>query len=63
VCFILEFYITQILIPTTCRFERISRLIRVTDNNGAPWKLEIETVCQRDAFWMHSHFQGRARDD
>jgi hypothetical protein len=42
VWFILEFYVTQILIFTTSRFECISRLIKVTDNNDARWKLEIE---------------------
>jgi hypothetical protein len=44
VWFILEFYITQILISTTSRFECISRLIKVTDNNDARWKLKIEIV-------------------
>jgi hypothetical protein len=39
-CHILEFCITQILISTTSRFECISRLIKVTDNNDARWKLE-----------------------
>jgi hypothetical protein len=39
VWFILEFYITQILISTTSRFQRISWLIKVTDNNDARWKL------------------------
>jgi hypothetical protein len=42
VWFILEFYITQILISTTYIFECISRLINVTDNNDARWKMEIE---------------------
>jgi hypothetical protein len=41
VWFILELYITQILISTTSRFECISRLIKVTDNNDERWKLEI----------------------
>jgi hypothetical protein len=41
VWFILEFYITQILISMTSRFESISLLIKVTDNNDARWKLEI----------------------
>jgi hypothetical protein len=41
VWFILEFYITQILISTTSGFETISRLIKVTDNSDARWKLEI----------------------
>jgi hypothetical protein len=40
VWFILEFYITQILISTTSRFECISRLIKVTDNNYVRWKIE-----------------------
>jgi hypothetical protein len=42
VWFILEFCITQILISTTSRFECISRLIEVTDNNDARWKLEMD---------------------
>jgi hypothetical protein len=42
VWFILEFYITQILISTTSRFECIRQLIKVTDNNDAWWKLETE---------------------
>jgi hypothetical protein len=42
VCFILEFYMIQILISTTSIFECISRLIKVTDNNDTRWKLEIE---------------------
>jgi hypothetical protein len=37
VWFILEFYITQILISTTTRFECIGQLIKVTDNNDARW--------------------------
>jgi hypothetical protein len=41
VWFILEFYITRILISTASRFECISRLIKVTDSNDARWKLEI----------------------
>jgi hypothetical protein len=41
VWFILQFYITQILISTTSIFECISGLIKVTDNNDARWKLEI----------------------
>jgi hypothetical protein len=44
VWFILEFHITHILISTTSRFECISRLIKVTDNNDARWKLEIENA-------------------
>jgi hypothetical protein len=40
VLFILEFYITQILISTISRFGCISGLIKVTDNNDARWKLE-----------------------
>jgi hypothetical protein len=40
VWFILEFYITQILISTTSRSECIRRLIKVTDNNDARRKLE-----------------------
>jgi hypothetical protein len=42
VLFILEFYITQFLISTTSRFECISGLIKVTGNNDARWKLEID---------------------
>jgi hypothetical protein len=42
VWFILEMYITQILISMTSIFECISRLIKVTDNNDARWKLEIK---------------------
>jgi hypothetical protein len=40
VWFILAFFITLILISATSRFEGISRLIKVTDNNEARWKLE-----------------------
>jgi hypothetical protein len=40
VWFILEFYITQILISTTFRFECISRQIKVTDKNVTWWKFE-----------------------
>jgi hypothetical protein len=42
VWFILEFYITQILISTIYSFECISRLKKVTDNNDARCKLELE---------------------
>jgi hypothetical protein len=40
VWYILEFYITKILISMTYRLERISQLIKVTDSNDAWWKLE-----------------------
>jgi hypothetical protein len=40
VWFILGLYITYILISTTFRFECISGLIKVTDNNDAQRKLE-----------------------
>jgi hypothetical protein len=43
VWFILEFYITKILISMPSRFECISRAIKVTDNNDARWKPEIKT--------------------
>jgi hypothetical protein len=45
VWFILEFYITQILIFTTSRFECISRLIKVTDNNilRSPFRVTVFT--------------------
>jgi hypothetical protein len=33
--FILEFYIIEILISTTSKFEYISRLMKVIDNNDA----------------------------
>jgi hypothetical protein len=46
--FVLEFYITQIVISTTSIFECISRLIKVTDNNDARRKLEIAA--------LHFHF-------
>jgi hypothetical protein len=42
VWFILEFYMTRILTSTISRFECISGLIKVTDNNDAWWKLEIK---------------------
>jgi hypothetical protein len=42
VWFILEFYMTQILISTTSRFECISRRIKVIDNNDTRWKVEIK---------------------
>jgi hypothetical protein len=44
VWFILEFYITLILMSMTSRFECISRLIKVTDNNDAGWKLEMTAI-------------------
>jgi hypothetical protein len=48
VWFILEFHVTQILISTASGFECIGRLIKVTDNNDARWKLEIKcTVDQQ----------------
>jgi hypothetical protein len=39
-CFILDFYVTHILTSTTFIFECVSRLIKVTDNNDAKWKIE-----------------------
>jgi hypothetical protein len=43
---ILEFYITQISIPTTSRFECVSRLIKANCNNDARWKIEIENAAE-----------------
>jgi hypothetical protein len=53
VWFILEFYLTQILISTTSRFECISRLIKVTDNNrhGGNWKL-IRIIFKNPVFTL-----------
>jgi hypothetical protein len=41
VCVCAQARTPQILVSTTSRFERIGRLIKVTYNNDAWWKLEI----------------------
>jgi hypothetical protein len=41
---LLDFYITQILTSTTAIIECISWLIKVTDNNDAQWKPEIDVL-------------------
>jgi hypothetical protein len=54
---LLDFYITQILTSTTVIVEGISWLMKVTDNNDARWKPEIDwTVCPLNTVRCHYLF-------
>ena len=47
---LLDFYTTQILTSTTVVTERIGWLLKVTDNNDARWKPEVNCAGYIDIY-------------